>query len=81
MNEGRYASEDLPQIMEQVKTHIVENGLNLEDFEIELIDLPHKVRVESHGEMGGFIYNLFSTWDFESLKHKIEEWGNANRQT
>ena len=74
MSEGRYTAEELPLILEEVKACVVNNGLNLEDFDIELLDFPHKVRVESHGEMGGFIYNIFSTWDFESLKHKIGEW-------
>ena len=71
----RYTTEDLPRLAEEVRRTILENGLELSDFDITTVEHPHKVCVESHGKMGGFIYNLFSTWDFDSLTNRIKEWG------
>ena len=70
----RYSTEDLPKVVEQVKVNISDFGLNVSDFDISVNEDKRKIRVEYHDiDKGGFIVNLFASWDFEDLVTRIEE--------
>jgi len=70
----RYSTEDLSKVVEQVKVNITDFGLNVSDFDISVDEDKRKIRVEYHDiEQGGFIVNLFASWDFEDLVTRIEE--------
>jgi hypothetical protein len=69
----RFATEDLPEVVKQIRTAIADCGLNLADFDITTDETKAKIRVESHGECGGFIVNVFSSWDLENLVTRVEE--------
>lgn len=69
----RFATEDLPGVVKAIKTAISDSGLNLSDFDITTDEAKAKIRVESHGEFGGFIVNVFASWDLENLVTRIEE--------
>ena len=69
----RFATEDLPGVVTEIETAISDSGLNLSDFDITTDVAKAKIRVESHGEFGGFIVNVFASWDLENLVTRIEE--------
>ena len=69
----RFATEDLPGVVTEIETAISDSGLNLSDFDITTDEAKAKIRVESHGEFGGFIVNVFASWDLENLVTRIEE--------
>ena len=70
----RYSTEDLPKVVEQVKVNISDFGLSVSDFDISVDEDKRKIRVEYHDiNQGGFIVNLFASWDFEDLVTRIEE--------
>ena len=71
----RYTAEDLPQVVEQVQAAIADQGLDLADFDISVDEADRKVRVETHDiDKGGFITNLFASWDFDELVTDLAEW-------
>ena len=70
----RYSTQDLPKVVEQVKVNISDFGLNVSDFDISVDEVKRKIRVEYHDiDQGGFIVNLFASWDFEDLVTRIEK--------
>lgn len=69
----RFATKDLPGVVTEIKTAISDSGLNLSDFDITTDEAKAKIRVEFHGEFGGFIVNVFASWDLENLVTRIEE--------
>ena len=69
----RFATKDLPGVVTEIKTAISDSGLNLSDFDINTDEAKAKIRVESHGDVGGFIVNVFASWDLENLVTRIEE--------
>ena len=69
----RFTTEDLPGGVREIKTAISNSGLDLDDFDITVNEDKAKIRVESHGGWGGFIVNVFASWDLDDLVTRIEE--------
>lgn len=71
-----YTSKDLPRVVGYIKAAIAENNLNLSDFDITVDEAKTKVRVETHSaDNGGFIVNVFASWDLDNLVTRLEGWG------
>lgn len=69
----RYAQEQLPQVVESVKTEIIKLGLDPDQFEIEIRDSDRSVRVAVYTDNGGCMVRLFAPHDMPRLINEIKE--------
>jgi len=71
-----YKLEDMPSLIEEVKTIIRDKGQDPEQFEIDVKDSTEKypnLRVAFHTDDGGFMVRLFGTNDLNSLHKSLDE--------
>ena len=73
-----YTLEDMPSLIEEVKTIIRDKGQDPEQFEIEVRESGPSLRVAFHTIDGGFMVRLFAPHDIDRLRESLDELGEGN---
>ena len=73
-----YTQEDLPQVVDAVRSRIRELKLDPETFEIDARESDCSVRVAVYTDSGSFMVRLFGTNDWPRLEAEIQELFNIN---
>jgi len=68
-----YKLEDMPSLIEEVKTIIRDKGQDPEQFEIEVEESNPSLRVAVYTDHGGFMVRLFGTNNLNSLHKSLDE--------
>lgn len=68
-----YTLEDMPGLIEEVKTIITDRGQDPEQFEIDVRESDPSLRVAVYTEDGGFMVRLFGTNDLKNLHKSLDE--------
>jgi hypothetical protein len=75
-----YTLEDMPSLIEEVKTIIRDKGQDPEQFEIEVKESGPSLRVAFYTNDGGFMVRLFAPHDLDRLHESLDELGEVNEQ-
>ena len=73
-----YTLEDMPSLIEEVKTIIRDKGQDPERFEIEVRESDPSLRVAVYTDDGGFMVRLFAPHDIDRLHESLDELGESN---
>jgi len=73
-----YTLEDMPSLLEEVKTIISDKGQDPEQFEIEVRESDPSLRVAVYTIEGGFMVRLFAPHDIDRLHESLDELGESN---
>ena len=73
-----YTLEDMPSLIEEVKTIIRDKGQDPEQFEIEVRESDPSLRVAVYTIEGGFMVCLFAPHDIDRLHESLDELGESN---
>lgn len=68
-----YTLEDMPSLIEEVKTIIRDRGQDPEQFEIDVRESDPSLRVAVYNDNGGFMVRLFGTNDLSTLHKSLDE--------